>query len=138
MIHGVFLIILGILAAPSLLLSRKPEAKEFLNKITPYQEWIGLVFCIWGIWGVISILLNLKTLSILPNIWVLSLAVRVVAAVLGFLLSYTLMNNVLLSKNEDVKEKAAALRVQLMPLQGKFGMAAIFIGAFYILVRILN
>ncbi len=46
---GLLLILLGILAVPSLLLSRKPEARELLDKITPYQGWIGVVFCIIGL-----------------------------------------------------------------------------------------
>ncbi len=59
MIYGITLIILGILAAPSLLLSKKPNAKELLDKITPYQGWIGLGFCFWGLWGIIQALLNI-------------------------------------------------------------------------------
>lgn len=134
MILGISLIILGILAVPSLLLSRKPDAKELLDKITPYQGWIGLVFCFWGIWGIITAVLNMSMMS---TGWMLGLAVSVVTAVLGFLLGYGMINQLLLSKNDEAKEKGAALLAKLAPLQGKFGMAAIILGVIYILFRIL-
>lgn len=134
MILGISLIILGILAVPSLLLSRKPDAKELLDKITPYQGWIGLVFCFWGIWGIITAVLNMSMMS---TGWLLGLAVSVVTAVLGFLLGYGMINQLLLSKNDEAKEKGAALLAKLAPLQGKFGMAAIILGVIYILFRIL-
>jgi hypothetical protein len=133
MLYGIALIILGILAVPSLLLSKKPNAKELLDKITPFQGWIGLVFCFWGIWGIITSVLNMGMFSIG---WMLSLAVSVVTAVLGFLLGYGMINELLLSKNDEAKEKGAELRTKLAPLQGKFGMAAIILGIAFILYRI--
>jgi hypothetical protein len=134
MIYGISLIILGILAVPSLLLSRIPDAKELFDKITPYQGWIGLVFCFWGIWGIIRAVLNMGMLNLG---WILGLAVSIVTAVLGFLLGYGMINQLLLSKNEEAKEKGAELLAKLAPLQGKFGMAAIILGVIYIVLRIL-
>jgi len=138
MIYGICLIILGILAVPSLLLSRKPNAQELLDKITPYQGWIGLVFCFWGVWGIISAVLNMGMLTAWPIGWILWLAVSVVTAVLGFLLGYGMINKLLLSKNEEAKEKGAALLAKLAPLQGKFGMAAIVLGLIYVVLNILH
>lgn len=37
MIWGITLILLSILAVPSLLLSKRPDARELLEKIEPYQ-----------------------------------------------------------------------------------------------------
>lgn len=133
-IYGITLIILGILAVPSLLLSRKPDAKELLDKITPFQGWIGLAFCFWGIWGIISAVLNMGAMG---TGWILGLAVSIVTAVLGFLLGYGMINQLLLSKNEEAKEKGAELLAKLAPLQGKFGMAAIILGIIYIVFSIL-
>lgn len=138
MISGILLIILGILAVPSLLLSKRPDAKELLDKITPYQGWIGLIFCFWGIWGIISAVLNMGMLTTWPIGWGLWLAVSVVTAVLGFLLGYTMINQILLSKNQEAKEKGAALLAKLAPLQGKFGMAAIVLGIIYVVLSILR
>lgn len=133
MIYGIALIILGILAVPSLLLSRKPDAKEYLDKITPYQGWIGLVFCFWGIWGIIQSVLHIGSMG---TYWIIGLAVSVVTAALGFLLGYGMIQELLLSKNEEAMKKGAELKAKLAPMQGKFGIAAIILGLIAILVRI--
>lgn len=137
MIYGISLIILGILAVPSLLLSKKPNAQELLDKITPYQGWIGLVFCFWGIWGIIQAVLNIGMLSTWPIWWITWIAVSVVTAVLGFLLGYGMIQKLLLSKNEEAMKKGEALRAKLAPLQGKFGIAAIALGVWAILSSIM-
>ena len=137
MIYGITLIILGILTVPSLLLSKKPNAQELLDKITPYQGWIGLVFCFWGVWGIISAILSLGLLTTWPIWWITWVAVSIVTAVLGFLLGYGMINQLLLSKNEEAKKKGEALLAKLAPLQGKFGIAAIALGVWAILSRIL-
>jgi len=137
MIYGITLIILGILAAPSLLLSRKPNAKELLDKITPYQGWIGLVFCIWGIWGVIQAILSISILGSWPIWWITWIASSAIQAVLGFLLGYGMINKLLLSKSEEAKEKGEKLLAKLAPLQGKFGLIGIIIGIWVILASIL-
>ena len=54
MIYGITLVILGLLAAPSLVLSRKPEAKEWYDKVAPWQGWVGIVFAVIGIVGVLD------------------------------------------------------------------------------------
>ncbi|KPQ19227.1 MAG: hypothetical protein HLUCCX10_03370 [Algoriphagus marincola HL-49] len=137
MIYGITLIILGILAAPSLLLSKKPNAQELLDKITPYQGWIGLVFCLWGVWGVISAILNMGLLTSWPIWWITWIASSAIQAVLGFLLGYGMINKLLLSKNDDAKEKGEQLLQKLAPLQGKLGMVGIVVGAWVIVASFM-
>ncbi|WBU88916.1 hypothetical protein [Cellulophaga omnivescoria] len=137
MIFGITLILLGILAAPSLLLSKKPNAQELLDKITPYQGWIGLAFCIWGVWGIISCILRLGILTTSPIYWITWLAVNVLLAALGFILGYGMINKHLLAKNEEAKAKGEVLLAKLRPLQGKLGMAAIALGIWQIVTSIL-
>ncbi|CAM3985179.1 MULTISPECIES: hypothetical protein [Flavobacterium] len=136
MIYGITLIILGLLAAPSLLLSKKPDAKELLDKITPYQGWIGLLFCFWGIWGVIQAVLNIGILSTFPIWWVTWLASSATEAVLGFILGYGMINKVLLSKNEEAKAKGQQILAKLAPIQGKLGLAGIAIGIWVIIASL--
>ncbi|MFC5046769.1 hypothetical protein ACFSTE_09840 [Aquimarina hainanensis] len=137
MTWGITLIILSILAVPSLLLSKKPNAKELLDKIEPYQGWIGLVFCFWGVWGVISAILNIGWLTTHPIWWVTLLAGNLVEAVLGFLLGFGMINKLVLSKNEAAKEKALQLRAKLAPMQGKLGMLGLIVGVWMIVAYIL-
>lgn len=137
MIWGITLVLLSIIAVPSLLLSKKPNAKELLEKIEPYQAWIGMVFCFWGIWGIISAILNIGWLTTAPIWWITFLAGNIVSATLGFMLGFGLINKYFLSKNADAKEKADALRAKIAPKQGKLGIVGIIVGIWMIVASFI-
>ncbi len=134
---GISLILLSIIAVPSLILSKKPNAKELLEKIEPYQGWIGLVFCFWGVWGIISAILNLGWLSIAPILWATYLAGNILSALLGFMLGIGLINKLFLSKNETAKAKAEELRAKIAPKQGKLGILGLAIGTWMIVASFI-
>lgn len=136
MIYGITLVILGLLAVPSLL-AKSPKAKEALEKLVPYQGWAGVVFCIWGVWGIIDAILHIGWLTDWPIVWILWLAASVVEAVLGFLLGYGLIAKYALSKNETAKEKGEQLLKKLTPLQGTFGILGIIVGIIYTVAYIV-
>ncbi|GGC18684.1 hypothetical protein GCM10011386_08190 [Parapedobacter defluvii] len=137
MIYGITLIFLSILAVPSLILSRKPDAKELLAKIEPYQGWIGIVVCFWGVWGLVQAILHLDWLTNAPVWWGTLLAGNIVQAGLGFLLGYPLLNKHLLSGNAGAQQKAERLRARIAPKQGKLGMLGIAVGAWVIIASFL-
>lgn len=137
MIWGITLILLSIIAVPSLILAKKPNAKELLEKVEPYQGWIGIVFCFWGIWGVITAILNISWLTAAPIWWITFLAGNLISAVLGFMLGSGLINKLLLSKNDAAKAKAEELRVKIAPKQGKLGIFGIIVGIWMIVASFL-
>lgn len=137
MIWGITLILLSIIAVPSLILAKKPNAKELLEKIEPYQGWIGFVFCIWGVWGVISSLLSIGLLATFPIWWITLLAGNVIEAVLGFMLGFGLINKFVLSKAEGGEEKGNRLREKLAPKQGQLGVLGLIVGAWMIVASFL-
>ncbi|WP_158975684.1 hypothetical protein [Cellulophaga sp. L1A9] len=137
MIWGITLVLLSIIAVPSLILSKKPNAKELLEKIEPYQAWIGMVFCFWGIWGIISAVLNIGWLTVAPIWWITFLAGNIVSAALGFMLGFGLINKYVLSKNENAKEKADKIRAKIAPKQGKLGVLGLIVGAWMIVASFL-
>ncbi|MFI0430928.1 hypothetical protein [Mariniflexile sp. HMF6888] len=137
MFWGITLILLSIIAVPSLILSKKPNAKELLEKIEPYQGWIGLVFCFWGVWGIISAILNIGWLTTNPIWWTTLLAGNFVEATLGFMLGFGLINKFFLSKNEAAKEKGIQLREKLAPKQGKLGVLGLIVGGWMIAASFL-
>ena len=128
MIYGILLIILGLLAVPSLVLSRKPDAKKYFDKLAPFQGWLGVAFAIWGIWGIIQCIINVGMLTTSPIWWITWLATEIITAVLGFILGYGLIQKYALSKNEKAAEKGEQVLKKLMPLQGTFGIIAIILG----------
>lgn len=137
MINGITLIILSLLAVPSLILSKKPDAKELLDKVAPYQGWIGLVFCVWGVWGIVSAVLNIAMLGKWPISWITWLAGSAVEAVLGFILGFGLISKFILSKNETAKAKGEQLLATLAPIQGTLGLIGIGVGIWTIVASIL-
>ena len=137
MIWGISLVLLSIIAVPSLVLAKKPNAKELLEKVEPYQGWIGMVFCFWGIWGIISAILNLGWLTTAPIWWVTFLAGNVISAALGFMLGFGLINKYFLSKNADAKAKADNLREKIAPKQGKLGLVGIAVGVWMIVASFM-
>lgn len=137
MIWGITLILLSIIAVPSLILSKKPNAKELLEKVEPYQGWIGLVFCFWGVWGITTAVLNLNWLSIAPIWWITLLVGNIISAALGFMLGSGLINRLFLSKNEVAKAKAEELRAKIAPKQGKLGILGIVVGIWMIVASFM-
>ena len=137
MIYGIFLVLLSIIAVPSLIVSKKPNAQELLEKIEPYQGWIGLVFCFGGIWGIIQSILNLGWLTTAPIWWATLLAGSIVQATLGFMLGFGLINKLFLGKNEKAQEKAVEIRIKIAPKQGKLGVLGIIVGIWMITASFL-
>ena len=134
MIYGISLILLSILAVPSLLLSKRPDAKELLDKITPYQGWIGMVFCFFGLWGILQALFHINIFS---TWWITWVAGSTLQAALGFLLGYGLISKYILSKNEDAEKKGAELIANLGPIQGKLGILGLGLGAWMVVLDVL-
>ena len=134
MLSGILLIFLGLLAIPSLVIAKKPDAKALFDKVAPYQGWIGLIFAVWGVIDLIRCLMNISFLSIVPFFWILWLAVSVVTAALGFILGYGLINKYVLSKNPAAAAKGEATLKKLLPLQGVLGLAAIALGIVLIIL----
>jgi hypothetical protein len=137
MLFGILLIVLGLLAVPSLLLSKKPDAKELFDKVAPYQGWFGVVFALWGLWGIIGSVLNIGWLAAAPIYWVTYLAVAVVEFGLGFILGYSLIQKYALSKSEKGAEAGAKILAKLLPLQGTLGIVAICLGVWMVIVSLL-
>ncbi len=69
MIYGIWLALLGVLGAANLIISRRPDAKQAIGKIAPYQGWIGAGSAIWGAWGLISCVLSIGWMTSAPIYW---------------------------------------------------------------------
>lgn len=134
LIYGLTLILLSLMAVPSLVLSKKPNAQELYTRIAPYQGWIGVIFCIFGIVGIIQSLLVIGSLNALA--WITWFSTSIIQACLGFILGYNLIFNHILSKSEKAKVKGEQALAKLLPLQGKLGIVGICLGAWCIIAAI--
>jgi hypothetical protein len=134
---GIVLLVLGVLAAAGSIVAKRPDAKQYIEKLVPYQGWIGFVCCIWGVWIIISSLLNLNWLSFVPIWWITFAATGVLEFTLGLLLGYALLSQHLLSKNAEAMKRGEELRMKLVPYQVKLGYASIAVGIWTIVANFI-
>src|SRR5262245_5852860 len=83
LVTGAALIALGVLAAASSIVAKRPDAQAYIDKLLPYQGWLGFIACLWGIWIIISAVLNLNWFSYVPIWWLTYAATGVLIAALG-------------------------------------------------------
>ena len=135
MFNGIWLVLLGALAVPSLILAKRPDAKEMLAKITPYQGWIGAVSCLGGIWGIISAVLGLSWMSTWPIYWTSLLVGSIFQATLGLILGIGTLKTFI--KNPQAQAKMDETLAKLSPKQGMLGIGAIGFGIWMVVSSIL-
>lgn len=130
------LFILGVLGASNLIIARKPDAKELIAKISPYQGWIGAISALYGVWGIISAVLSMSMLGTWPVTWVLWLATSVVMVALGVLLGIGTLKTFI--KQPQAVAKMDMLVTRLAPKQGVLGLIAIGLSIATIVVSFLH
>lgn len=132
LINGLWLAVLGILGASSIIIAKKPDAKEMIAKLAPYQGWIGVVSAFWGAWGVIQSVLHIGVwLKYAPVLWVTWLADSVVLLALGFILGVGTMKTFI--KDPKANEKMDQTLAKLLPYQGNLGLFAIGLGIWMVI-----
>ena len=134
MLSAIIAIIGGIIAASTLIVAKKPNAQELLDKLTPYQGWIGVILTFWGVWGVINSFLSIGYIGLY---WGVNLVISVAEFVVGFLLAYSLISKYLLEKNETAKQKGQELRTKLVKYQVPAGVILIILGVLSIVLQVI-
>lgn len=133
---AIWLVILGILGAANLIIARKPDAKEMIGKISPYQGWMGASSVLWGLWIMLWCVLNAGFLIKWSFIgFATLLAVAVVLVALGLLLGVGVLKTFV--KNEQATAKLDETVTKLAPFQGILGLVAIGLGVWGIIVNVI-
>ena len=135
MFSGIWLVLLGVLAVPSLIIAKRPDAKDMIAKLTPYQGWIGAVSCLGGIWGIISAILSIGVLSTWPIFWISWMVGSVFQAALGLILGIGTLKTFI--KNPQAQAKMDETLAKLSPKQGMLGLGAIGFGIWIVVASIL-
>lgn len=116
----VFLVLAGALAAAGLIAKKRPNAKELIDKIVPYQGWIGLVLLVLSLINFILLLVRIGDMTGTKAMgrtfggasgmqwvtWVLYLVSSIVGIGLGFLLGYGMINKLLAAAKETSETPA--------------------------------
>ena len=128
----------GVLAASGFIIKKKPNAQEIINKIAPYQGWIGIVMFGWGVW---EILAAVRTTEWLSNGWALYWSFWLLSGVadllVGFILGFGLISTYVFRGNAAAIEKGEQVRMKLLGYQVPLGFLAIVMGVLYILAPYL-
>jgi hypothetical protein len=137
-LFSILLIVAGVLAAyPSIIRSR-PDAKDLIDKVMPYQGIIGVVALLWGALNLLRILLHIGMMTMMPAMWfILALAGDGVAILLGVLLGYGLIAQYLLNNNPDARRRGEEWRAKLLARQVNLGWAGIVLGILGLLLPVL-
>ena len=137
LITAIVLIVCGVLAAASVIAKFQPNSQQFIDKLVPYQGWIGFFVCLWGLYTVVfACLLNLGLLHHWPVLWVTILATGALEFGLGFLLGFGLLTKYMLSKNETAMAKGQQLRAKLANVQIPMGLAGIGLGVWCLIASL--
>ncbi len=127
MFHGIWLALLGVLAASNLIIAKKPDAEQLIGKIAPYQGWIGAVSAVWGVFGILGCVSHIGWMGTnLAVYWLSWLADAVLLTCLGLLLGVGVFKSFI--KSEAAHAKLDKLIARLAPYQGKLGLVAIALG----------
>lgn len=136
-ITTLMLLVLGVLAASDRLAAGRPNARDILATLKPFQGWVGLVGIFFGLWSVIDHVVHIGMLKYSVLLWVIGLAVALLCVAIGFLLAFGLMGG-LLAKNAAAKQKADEVYEKLAPWRPSLGMTAISTAILSIVLRIVT
>ena len=134
LLTATLMIVTGALAAAALIAARRPEAKQALDKLVPYQGVLGIVSALWGAYNTVVTLINVKLVTVIPVTWVLLLATSLVMLSLGFVLGFALISKYALAGSPDAVTKGETIRARLVTFQTPLGLASVALGV-WVLVR---
>jgi hypothetical protein len=125
----VVLILGGILGCAGLIVAKKPDAKELIGKLQPFQAAIGVALLIFGVLNLLDALRLLGFVSMMPVLVITAFAAVVSAIILGVLFGMPMIAKLSASgaaKGEELGKKLA-------PFQTLFGLVAIGSGLIMLL-----
>lgn len=132
MLGGLITIAGGALASSGFIISRKPNAKQIIDKLVPYTGWIGVVLFAWGVWETLAVLRSLSLLGTHPLRWTFWACVAGADLTVGFILGFSMISKYALSRNATAMAKGQALREKLMKVQAPLGLFAMVMGVLYL------
>ena len=137
LIAPVLLILGGILAISNLIVAKKPEARQMIDKLVPYQAGIGIALLVIGVWNLLH---SFSTPSIfdiikfMPLLGLTVLAMIVCAVLLGFMFGMPQIAK-WMPGNNNAEQKGMELSRKLAPFQVILGLIGIGSSLIFLLYR---
>ena len=123
----------GVIGSASIIIAKRPDAKDVVDKLMPFQGLIGVVLLLWGIVDVFNVLRSLRWMHLAPFWWLVYLATTVTELGLGFLLAYGLITRF---TSGQAAEKARQVHVKLAGYQSSLGLTAIGLSVLFFLMTV--
>ncbi len=126
---SVILILGGILGCAGLIVAKKPDAKELIGKLQPFQAAIGVALLIFGVINLLNAIRLLSAVGQWPVLVITAFAAVVSAIVLGIMFGMPMVAKLSASgaaKGEELGKKLA-------PYQTLFGLVAMGSGLVFLL-----
>jgi hypothetical protein len=135
-LDGIWLAVLGILAAPNIIVSKKPEAKEWIDKLRPFQGWLGVASVVWGVLRLVRFFGILNGFSIVPVLTITWLVMALLLIALGLLLGINVIKTFV--KDATAQAKMDDMVTRISAKQGKLGLVAVVVGLWIILANLFT
>ena len=120
----------GILGCAGLIVAKKPDAKELIGKLQPFQAGIGVALLIFGVWNLLDAVRLISIISMLPVTVIVAWAAVGSALILGIMFGMPMVAKLSAAgaaKGEEMGKKLA-------PYQTLVGLVAIGAGAYFLIV----
>lgn len=126
-------VIAGLLAASSVVIKKLPNAADLIQKIKPYEGFIGAAALVLGLLGLFNITFRAGILYAAVSISGVSACI-----VMGFLLGYPVLQDLLLDElSEETRKKSEDLYDKLTPYKIIAGLVALFTGIYSLFFMIV-
>jgi hypothetical protein len=135
-LHVTGLIVGGVLAAASFIVSKKPDAEKLIGKIRPYQGFVGVALLALGVFSIIDGALgaafDILSVKVLLGLTILSIVVC--ELLLGFLLGMPLIARWIPGES-SAETRALELNKKLGVYQVTIGFVALATVLLWLLYR---
>ena len=136
-IEGLLVIVGGILAISGLIVAKKPDAKQLLDKLTPFQALIGVALLAFGLFNLLRSFGTpsiFDIIKIAPLLGIATLAMIVCSVLLGFMFGMPQIAKWIPGEGA-AEQKGVELSKKLAPFQMIFGLVGIGATLIYFLYR---
>jgi hypothetical protein len=133
LINVLLLILAGILAISGLIIAKKPDARELIDKLVPFQALIGIVLLALGLLNLIRALPHLATLFT-TFVGIVAFAVIATSILLGFMFGMPQIAKWIPGESA-AEQKGRELTQKLAPYQVIIGFVGIGSAVLWLLYR---
>lgn len=136
-LHIILLLAGGILAISGLIVSKKPDAKALIDKLVPFQAFIGVALLAIGLLRLIQFgpIASFKLLTLLPLLGIAVIGATWGAILLGFLFGMPQIAKWIPGES-NAETKATELSKKLAPFQVIIGLVVLVSGVLMLLLQL--